>query len=496
MLFSSLIFIALFLPAIIFFYYVVFRRTRRGQNVLLLLASLFFYAWGEPKFVLVMLLSIVMNWVFGLLAGRYGRGRNGAAPKQPAKAKTLIVVTVAFNLGLLFIFKYLNFAVENTNSLFGSHLPVPGIVLPIGISFFTFQAMSYVFDVWRGNVDVQRSPFNVGLYISFFPQLIAGPIVRYQTIAEQIMGRRETWEDFSAGVNRFIVGFAKKILLANNMALIADRAFEASVTGENTVALAWLGVIAYTLQIYYDFSGYSDMAIGLGRMFGFHFLENFNYPYISKSTSEFWRRWHMSLGQWFRDYVYFPLGGSRVATRGRLVLNLFVVWALTGVWHGANWTFIVWGLLYFVTITFEKLSGFERARWAQGTLGRVFRHVYTMFFVMTGWVIFRADSLGAGAGYISEMFGQGGVRAYDGVFIGAVQENVWFLAFGLLFCTPACQYIGAFFGRLCSGRSGVIGVTASGAYVTGRSALYIALFLVCVSYLVKGSYNPFIYFNF
>ncbi|MDR1042566.1 MAG: MBOAT family protein, partial [Clostridiales Family XIII bacterium] len=324
MLFSSLIFIALFLPAVIFIYYVILRKSRHGQNVFLLLASLFFYAWGEPKFVLVMLLSIIMNWAFGLFADKYGRGRGGDALKDPAKAKALIVLTVAFNIGVLFIFKYLNFAVENTNSLFGTHFPIPGIALPIGISFFTFQAMSYVFDVCRGDADVQKGPFNVGLYISFFPQLMAGPIVRYQTIAGQIMGRRETWEDFSTGVSRFIVGFAKKILIANNMALIADRAFAASSAGENTVLLAWLGIIAYTLQIYYDFSGYSDMAIGLGRMFGFRFLDNFNYPYISKSTSEFWRRWHMSLGQWFRDYVYFPLGGSRVGTRGRLVLNLFV----------------------------------------------------------------------------------------------------------------------------------------------------------------------------
>jgi alginate O-acetyltransferase complex protein AlgI len=496
MLFSSLIFIALFLPAVLFFYYVVFKKTRKGQNTLLLISSLFFYAWGEPKFILVMLLSILMNWVFGLFADAYGRGRGGGPLRRPAKAKAVLVVTVAFNIGVLFIFKYLNFAVENTNDLFGAHFPVPGIALPIGISFFTFQAMSYVFDVWRGNADVQRSPFNVGLYISFFPQLIAGPIVRYRTIAEQIMGRRETWEDFSEGVNRFITGFAKKILIANNVALIADRAFAASAAGENTVLLAWLGVIAYTLQIYYDFSGYSDMAIGLGRMFGFHFLENFNYPYIAKSTSEFWRRWHMSLGQWFRDYVYFPLGGSRVATRGRLVLNLFIVWTLTGVWHGANWTFVIWGLLYFVTITFEKLSGFERAPWAQTAWGGALRHGYTMLLVMIGWAIFRAESIADGVRYIAEMFGAGGVPAYDGAFVGALQENAWFLAFGLLFCTPAAGAIGGFFERLFTGRGGTGGALASGAYTAGRSALLLVIFAVCLSYLVKGSYNPFIYFNF
>jgi alginate O-acetyltransferase complex protein AlgI len=496
MLFSSLIFIALFLPAVIFIYYVILRKSRHGQNVLLLFASLFFYAWGEPKFVLVMLLSIIMNWVFGRFADKYGMGRGGKTLKDAAKAKTLIVITVAFNIGVLFIFKYLNFAVENTNSLFGTHLPVPGIALPIGISFFTFQAMSYVFDVWRGDADVQKGPFNVGLYISFFPQLIAGPIVRYQTIADQIMGRRETRSDFSAGVSRFIVGFAKKILIANNVALVADRAFAASAAGENTVLFAWLGIIAYTLQIYYDFSGYSDMAIGLGRMFGFHFLENFNYPYIAKSTSEFWRRWHMSLGQWFRDYVYFPLGGSRVGTRGRLVLNLFVVWALTGVWHGANWTFIVWGLLYFVTITFEKLSGFEHARWAQSVWGGALRHVYTMLLVMLGWAVFRAESLGAGVRYIFDMFGVGAIPVYDDVFVGSLTESAWFFAFGLLFCAPVAKHIGRFFEGLFTGRDGGSGRIAAGAYSAGRSALWLAVFIVCVSYLVKGSYNPFIYFNF
>jgi alginate O-acetyltransferase complex protein AlgI len=489
MLFSSLIFIGLFLPVVIFLYYVVLKRTRLGQNVLLLFASLFFYAWGEPRFVLVMLLSIIVNWMFGLFADRYGKGRGGSVLKSPGKAKVVLVLAVAFNICILFIFKYLNFAVEVTNSLFGTQTTVPGIALPIGISFFTFQAMSYVFDVWRGNADVQRGPFNVGLYISFFPQLIAGPIVRYQTIADQIMGRRESWDDFSEGVTRFITGFAKKILIANNMAVIADKAFEASAAGQSTVALAWLGVIAYTLQIYYDFSGYSDMAIGLGRMFGFHFLENFNYPYISKSTSEFWRRWHMSLGQWFRDYVYFPLGGSRVSTRRRLVLNLFVVWGLTGVWHGANWTFMIWGLLYFVTITFEKLSGFERARWAQTAWGIALRHIYTMMLVMLGWAIFRAESIGEGVRYIADMFGAGGLAAYDMTFVGAITENLWFLAFGLLFCAPVAQRIGRFFEGHVADRIGPV-------YATGRSVLYFAIFITCVSYLVKGSYNPFIYFNF
>ena len=284
----------------------------------------------------------------------------------------------------------------------GFGFDVPFIPLPIGISFFTFQAMSYVIDVYRGE-PVQRSVLNVAFYISFFPQLVAGPIVRYTTFADQIKDRKESWQKFSSGIQRFVVGLGKKVLLANTCGLIADRAFES--VGDASAMLLWLGLVAYTLQIYYDFSGYSDMAIGLGRMFGFEFPENFNYPYVSKSISEFWRRWHISLGTWFRDYVYFPLGGSRVATRRRLVFNLFVVWSLTGIWHGANWTFFAWGLLYFVLIAVEKVwRGFG------GSLARsrVFGHAYTMFFVMMGWVVFRADGMSQALAYYAGLFGLGG----------------------------------------------------------------------------------------
>ena len=349
MLFSSLEFLIAFLPIVLFGYFVLFRRWRPAQNVFLLLASLVFYAWGEPKFVFVLIGSILLNWLMGLLADKH-RGRK-------ALARAWIALDVTGNLGLLFIFKYLMFTLNNVNSLFGTALPVPTIALPIGISFFTFQAMSYVIDVYRGDGQVQKNPLYVGLYIALFPQLIAGPIVRYQTVADEIRNRKETWADFAEGVQRFMVGFLKKVLLANTMAIIADGVFDSKTPV--CAAASALGLIAYTLQIYYDFGGYSDMGIGLGRMFGFHFLENFNYPYISTSITEFWRRWHISLGTWFRDYVYIPLGGSRVK-KPRLVFNLFVVWMLTGIWHGANWTFVTWGFLYFVLLTFEKLTGFAK----------------------------------------------------------------------------------------------------------------------------------------
>lgn len=334
MLFSSNLFLFLFLPCVILGYYLLGKRFR---NLFLLMASLVFYAWGTGKFVLVMIGSILFNYLMALIID---------ALDKPKLRRLCLILAVAGNLSVLFVYKYLDFFIANLN-LLGFQLPLPSITLPLGISFFTFQAMSYTTDVYRGTAKVQKKPQNIGLYVSFFPQLVAGPIVRYQTIADQIDSRQETFDDFADGVKRFIAGFAKKIILSNNMALVADAVF-AVPDSERSVLYAWMGAFAYAFQILFDFSGYSDMAIGLGKLFGFHFLENFDYPYISSSISEFWRRWHMSLGQWFRDYVYFPLGGSRVKTKGRLVFNLFVVWSLTGIWHGASWNFVVWGLMYFV----------------------------------------------------------------------------------------------------------------------------------------------------
>jgi len=312
MLFSSTTFIYLFLPIVLIVYYGLLWWCRKAQNIFLLLASLFFYAWGEPRFVLVMIASIVLNWGSGLLVDKFRDNKT--------VVRTVIGIDVMLNLGLLFVFKYLAFSMNILKSVFSAGWTVPNIALPIGISFFTFQAMSYVLDVYREKGDVQKDILCVGLYISFFPQLIAGPIVRYETVAEEILHRKSTFNDFFDGFSRFVVGLAKKVLLANHFALLADDAFKIASNGTLSVGYSWFGALAYTFQIFFDFSGYSDMAIGLGKMFGFHFLENFDYPYISTSISEFWRRWHMSLGTWFRDYVYFPLGGSRVK-KPRLIFN-------------------------------------------------------------------------------------------------------------------------------------------------------------------------------
>lgn len=482
MLFSSNVFIFIFLPAVLFCYYVLLRKSRKLQNAFLCLASLFFYAWGEPKFVLVMMLSIVANWFFGLRVGSLKEAG------RMSGAKLFVALDVTFNLVVIFIFKYFVFAVENVNALFRTTLQVPEIALPIGISFFTFQAMSYVIDVYRDRGESQKNILNVGLYISLFPQLIAGPIVRYETVAEEIMNRRETIEDFTSGVTRFIIGMAKKILIANNVAMVADKAFDllggASFYGESglTVSMAWLGIIAYTLQIFFDFSGYSDMAIGLGKMFGFHFLENFNYPYISLSITEFWRRWHISLGTWFRDYLYIPLGGNRTRTRARHIFNIFVVWLCTGIWHGANWTFITWGLLYFVLLIIEKYSGYD----VNDREGKhhFIKHFYTIFFVMIGWVVFRADTLGDAAAYIKCMFSftdplVGGAAMYY------VREFWMFIFVGVLFSTPVIPAVRS---RLKDRNTRILEVL--------EIVIVIVLFLVSISYLVKSSYNPFIYFNF
>lgn len=470
MLFSSAVFLFFFLPAVVFCYYVLLRKSRLLQNIFLFSASLAFYAWGEPKFVFVMLLSILANWFFGLMVHRF--------KSKKAAVRLILTLATGFNLGILFIFKYLMFSLESINSLFGAQLTVPVIALPIGISFFTFQAFSYVLDVNRGVGEVQKNPLYVGLYISFFPQLIAGPIVRYATIAKEIKYRKETLDDFTSGVTRFITGFLKKVLLANTMAIVADHAFDSK--GGLSVAFAWLGVFAYAFQIYFDFSGYSDMAIGLGKMFGFHFLENFNYPYISKSISEFWRRWHISLGTWFRDYVYFPLGGSRVKSKSRLVFNLFVVWFLTGVWHGANRTFILWGLMYFVLITAEKLTGFENRFKKFGWL----KYVYTMTFVLFGWVLFRSSNLQAAGEYFRAMFGLAGNPLVDGAFqLHFMQYFVFFVSCAV-FSTPVAV--------LMREKIGNRNRTWDMFYVVCISVLM----LVAISYIIKGSYNPFIYFNF
>ena len=466
MVFTSLEFVFLFLPVSVAGYFLLPFRWNL-KNYWLLAASLGFYAWGEPRFVFVMLLSIVFNWLLAL--GICWLRKCG----RPGGAKSLLVTAVVGNLAMIGVWKYCNFLTVTFGDWFPfwqGMIPCTSFLLPIGISFFTFQALSYVVDVSRGT-EAERNPLLLALYIACFPQLIAGPIVRYSTVREKINGRRATWNQFAGGIVRFMVGFNKKMLLANAMALVADKAF--SVSGPSC-AFAWFGAVCYTLQIYFDFSGYSDMAIGLGKIFGFEFPENFNYPYVSRSVSEFWRRWHMSLGSWFRDYVYFPLGGSRVGCR-RLIFNLAVVWFLTGLWHGANWTFILWGCLYGVLIAFEKLSGWAERMETSGSM-RCFYQPFTLLAVVLGWVLFRSETVVSAGNYLAAMFGA--APLVDGNFVFWSREVV--LPF-------SCAVLG------CANwwRRWTHPVFVAVGYV-----VQFVLFVCSVSCLVMKSHNPFIYFNF
>lgn len=474
MLFSSMSFLILFLPIALAGYFLL---PKVVKNLWLLVVSMVFYAWGEPEFVKVMAVSIGMNYGFGLAVDRLRDHKHGC--------RLCLIVMVGCNLALLGYFKYMNFFVETVNRAAGQEIFAPTkIALPIGISFFTFQAMSYVIDVYRKHGKVQKNILNVGLYIAFFPQLIAGPIVRYETFSDQIYNRKVTAEGFTAGIHRFLYGFIKKVLVANTMAVIADYIFTLPAAGELTTGGAWLGAIAYTFQIYFDFSAYSDMAIGLGRLFGFYFPENFRYPYMAESITDFWRRWHISLSTWFRDYVYIPLGGSRVDSRWKLVRNLFTVWFLTGVWHGANWTFICWGLFYFVLLTGEKLFQIpERAKkWGFGWLYRM----VTLLLVICGWVLFRSASLGEVALYLKTMFGLETAHPDVSWTLYYVWEYRWYFLAAIAGSTPVV-------GRLLAWADGESGSDL------GRLAVRIAvflLFLLAVSELVMGAHNPFIYFNF
>ena len=479
MVFSSKIFLFYFLPITLLLYLLV-KRSRRLSNLFLTVMSLLFYAWGEPRFVLVMMASIVANWIFGLLVDRF-RGRKAS--------RAVVAVMVVFNLGLLGVFKYLMFVLNSVNSLFGAHIHVPQIALPIGISFFTFQAMSYVIDVYRGKGQVQKNLINVCLYISFFPQLIAGPIVRYQTIEEEITLRKETFEKFSNGLRRFILGLGKKILLANTLAVVSDYVFVELPVEEYTSTLCWLGAIAYTLQIYLDFSAYSDMAIGLGRMFGFHFLENFNYPYISDSITEFWRRWHISLSSWFRDYVYFPLGGSYCSTI-KNVRNLAVVWFLTGLWHGAAWNYVFWGLWYLAFLLIEKfLLGNVLA-----SMPSVFRHLYTLLVVIAGWVFFRSPTLGFAFRMLHSMagFGSGGGLG-EAVYYLLEYWPEWILC--LLAIFPVKLLIEEALNFSVKRRRGPVTIS-NFLLIWGPKFFAILVMLLSYLKLVTGSFNPFIYFQF
>lgn len=475
MLFSSISFLLYFLPVVMLVYFLL-SFSRVAQNVFLFIASLFFYAWAEPKFVVILLASIVFNTMFGYLVDRY---------RENIKIiKIILTFTCVFNLGILFVFKYLNFTITNINKLFAENLPIKEIMLPLGISFFTFKALSYVIDVYRKKTEVQKNPLYVGLYIAFFPQLLAGPIVRYSSMKDQILNRKFDFDKFSIGCCRFVTGLGKKVLLASSFAGIADNIFNLTSMGSVSVTLAWLGAVSYTLQIFFDFSSYSDIAIGLGMMFGFEIEENFNYPYISKSIGEFWRRWHISLSKWFKDYVYFPLGGSRVSNKDTMIRNMLVVWLLTGLWHGAEWTFICWGLFNFVWLLFERIIGFE-----QINIKPWIKHIYVLIIINFGWVMFRASNLSLAGKYWGNMFGINGNPLYSSTTWMFLKENIVFIGVGILLCTP----IGKRCNKLLVEKK-LIGINSI-VQISYVPALLV-LFMISITYLVKGTYNPFIYFKF
>lgn len=459
MVFSSSIFLFVFLPILLLIYFIT---KEKYNNLILLLASLLFYAWGEPKNIAVMLLSIVVNFAFGY-----------AVEKDWKFKKPFLVAAVVYNLGILYIFKYLIFTVGVINSFSGANIEMRQIALPIGISFYTFQIMSYVIDVYRGKTKAQRNIFNLGLYISLFPQLIAGPIVRYIDVEGQIKSRTTSWDKATDGVVRFTIGFSKKVLIADQLSTLVDTAFTNSYP---SIITNWIGIAAYTLQIFFDFSGYSDMAIGLGKMFGFDFLENFNYPYISQSIQEFWRRWHISLSAWFRDYLYIPLGGSRKGDM-RTYINLIIVFFLTGLWHGAGFNFITWGLFYVIFLIIERL-GFKNVLIK---LPRAIRHVYSLLIIMMGWVFFRADNLGAAFRYIKGMFIASGKDLANFGFI--MNRQYWFfLIAGIFFSMPHPRI------------KALVHKNAVNELIS--NSLLMAVFIIAICYMVGSGHSPFLYFRF
>ncbi|HJD23683.1 MAG TPA: MBOAT family protein [Firmicutes bacterium] len=474
MVFSSLLFLFYFLAAVLLVYFLL---PKKLKNAWLLISSLFFYAWGEPVYVIIMILVIVVDYVLGLLIEkRKDEGRIRAA-------RVTLIVGIVLNLATLGFFKYANFLIGNLNAIPGVSIPLLDLALPIGISFYTFQSMSYVIDVYRGDVRAQRNIISFGTYVALFPQLIAGPIVQYKTIDQQLNNRTESLDLFGDGVRRFITGLGKKVLLANTIGVIWSQV-SAMDTAEVPVLTAWIGILAYTFQIYFDFSGYSDMAIGLGKMFGFHFLENFNYPYMSKSITEFWRRWHISLSTWFRDYVYIPLGGNR---RGLpiQIRNILVVWLLTGIWHGASWNFVAWGLFFGVLLMVEKLFLLKWLEKAPGFVGRI----YTMLMVILSWALFAFDSLSAGFSFIGAMFGAHGAGLFDTRSLYLLVTNGLLLLIGAVGCTDWPKRLVAKLENGALAKHSAISTACAGVVLLGISVLSVA-------YLVDASYNPFLYFRF
>lgn len=474
MVFSSLEFLCIFLPAVFLLYTVI--PVHKVRNGLLIAFSLVFYAYGEPVYVLLMILSSLVNYLCALWIG-----------KSEKQKKLPLIIAIVFNLGTLVLFKYTGMFVTAFNSVTHLSVPVPEIVLPIGISFYTFQALSYVIDVYRGEVGVQKNYFKVLLYISFFPQLIAGPIVKYRDIAEQIDNRSQSLEQIAQGLRRFVCGLAKKVLIANTMGQVADIIFAQS-TSELGFLSAWLGAAAYLFQIYYDFCGYSDMAIGLGKMFGFTFKENFRYPYGARSVQDFWRRWHISLSTWFKEYLYIPLGGNRKG-KARTALNRIIVFFFTGLWHGANWTFVLWGLWHGLFLLLEEYLPFLKK------LPKAIGHIYTMLVVLLGFVVFRADTIGYGFGYIGRMFSFGSPGSYD-MSLALRQLTPWFI-FIFVIAVIGCAPIRPLSDKIRQK------LYADGSALTAWRIVSVALYCLafaglffCILRLSPSGYNPFIYFRF
>ncbi len=461
MLFSSMTFVFLFLPLVFTAYLLTPLRFRNG---LLLAASILFYAWGEPRYVAIMLLTVLINWFGALLIVRF------------QKHKTFILTaSVITDLSFLFYFKYFDFVAVNINAFAGADIPLLKVIMPIGISFYTFQAMSYLIDVYRGKVRAQSDVFRLALYITLFPQLVAGPIVKYHDVAEQLSRRSITPDKVLYGVRRFIIGLAKKVLIANTLGIVADAIF-AQPVADFDVLTAWVGALAYSLQLFYDFSGYSDMAIGLGAMFGFKFFENFNYPYISKSISEFWQRWHISLSSWFKEYLYIPLGGNRNGT-ARTIFNLAVVFLATGIWHGAEWTFVAWGVWHGAFVILEKLSG-----WHKTSRFKLLHHAYCLLVLLVGWVIFRAENLTYAYAYLQNMFGLLSSHNITNE-IGAYVDNFELIVFAVAIICALPLF------------KNMVAVKSLWADLAVNIWLLI-LFMLSTAALASSTYNPFIYFRF
>ncbi len=469
MLFPSEEFLYIFLPVVVALYFLIPRRFLEIRNILLLLASLFFYAWGEELMVLLLAGLSLFDWGMALFLDR--------TKLSDKLRKIIFIISVALNLFALLWYKYTLFILLQVNRAFHTSIPYPNIILPIGISFFTFQAMSYLIDVYRKKYPAEKNPLHVMLYVALFPQLIAGPIVRFEDVSAAMKDRRENLNDFCKGATRFCIGLAKKVLLANQMAIIADGVFNLVAGGSfhSSTATAWLGGIAYMLQLYFDFAGYSDMAIGLGQMFGFQFNENFNYPYAAWNMTDFWRRWHISLQTWFRDYVYIPLGGNR-GSKARWVRNVFIVWLLAGIWHGANWTYIAWGLFQFVILLFEKKTGLNKKRYWWG-------HIYAVVYFMLTVVIFRSPGMRAGLIYIGALFGIGSTGLADACVIAYLQQQGFWLVLAAVASMPVLPWLEKrFVGKKIWNLVYALGVSA---------ALVLSL-----SFIANSAYNPFIYFHF